>query len=161
MNNLFQSIGKYLGGAILLWIGMLPALGLAGESYAVVVNKDNSFSGTLNEMEHIVARMFLKQQTRWPNDLSSRPFDRTLESSEHQVFVAHVLKLSERNLAEHWGKMKQLRGDTPPRSIRSPRVLLRLIEKNKGGFGVIKTENVGELPEGVRILFSFSSVELE
>lgn len=128
---------------------------LAGESIAIIVNRNNSLSGTPEELTSLVARLFLKQQRDWPNDVPSRVYDREPDSPEHQLFVERVLKMSEGRLSSHWVKMKQLSGETPPRVIRSRRILLRFIEKHKGGIGIVKTDDVKGLPPSIKVLFKF------
>ena len=142
-----------LGASVLLLLASSPCV--ADNSFAVVVNKDNPLSGNSDELARIVARIFLKKQRDWPHDIPSRVYDREPDSPEHQQFVGQVLKMSEGRLAVHWVKMKQVSGETPPRVIRSPGILLRFIEKHKGGVGIIKQDEVASLPSSVKVLFSF------
>ncbi len=128
---------------------------LAEDSFAIIVNRDNSLSGTSEELTSLVARLFLKQQRNWPNDVSSRVYDREPGSPEHQKFVEHILKMSEGRLSSHWVKMKQVSGETPPRVIRSKGILLRFIEKHKGGIGIVKSKVAKSLPPSIKVLFRF------
>ncbi len=122
---------------------------------AIIVNRENPISGTSKELNILVARIFLKQQKDWPNDILCRAYDRELDSAEHQQFVEHILKMSEGTLSTHWVKMKQLSGETPPRVIRSSGILFRFIEKHKGGIGIVKQEEVRKLPPSIKVLFGF------
>ncbi len=127
----------------------------AEETMAIIVNRGNPISGTSEELNHLVARIFLKQQKDWPSDISCRTYDREQDSLEHQQFVEHKLKMSEGRLLAHWGKMKQLSGETPPRVIRSSSILLRFIAKHNGGIGIVKQEEVRKLPSSIKVLFTF------
>ena len=92
----------------------------------------------------------------WPDsDITCRAFDRDATSDEHQEFVEHILQMSKGRLAEHWAKMKQLRGDTSPRKIKTTRILFKLIQKNPGAFGIVSRKEASDLPQGVRVLFYF------
>lgn len=144
---------------VLLW-GVVASLFftspcLAGDSFAVIVNRDNSLSGTSNELASVVARIFLKQQRDWPNQILSRVYDREPDSPEHQQFVEHILKMSEGRLSAHWMKMKQVNGETPPRVIRSAPILLRFIEKHKGGIGIVKDTELKNLPPSIKVLLKY------
>lgn len=109
---------------------------LAGDSFAIIVNRDNPISGTPENPISLVARLFLQQQRDWPNYEPSRVYDREADSPEHQKFVQHILKMSEGRFSSHWVKLKQVSGETPPGVIRSRTIFLRFIEKHKGGMGV-------------------------
>ncbi len=140
---------------LMLVIVSLAAPCFAEETMAVIVNRGNPISGTSEELNNLVARIFLKQQKDWPNDISCRTYDREQDSLEHQQFIERVLNMSEGRLLAHWGKMKQLSGETPPRVIRSSSILLRFIAKHKGGVGIIKQEEVSKLPSSIKVLFTF------
>ncbi|MGB0910084.1 MAG: hypothetical protein ACPGYT_06950 [Nitrospirales bacterium] len=129
---------------------------IAQDSFALVVNKQNSHTASREDMISLIARLYLKKGKMWPDsDVTCRPFDRMTNSPEHQYFMKSVLKMEEGRLSEHWAKMKQLRGDTPPRKIKSTRILLKLIEKNSGAFGIVKREDIATLPEKIKVLFLF------
>ena len=127
----------------------------AEETMAIIVNKGNPISGTSEELNNLVARIFLKQQKDWPSDILCRTYDREQDSLEHQQFVERILNMSEGRLLAHWGKMKQLSGETPPRVIRSSSILIRFIAKHKGGIGIVKQEEVRKLPSSIKVLFMF------
>lgn len=106
----------------------------AANSFFVIVNSQNSFSADPEQMKVVVSRLFLKKQSAWPSGELVKPYDRSPQSGEHQRFVEEILKIGEGHLLNHWAKIKQLRGETPPRSIKATSILLKLIEKNKGGW---------------------------
>lgn len=144
--------------AVLCWLMALFVFAspcLAGDSFAIIVNGANPLSGTSEELTGLVARLFLKQQRDWPDQVPSRVYDRELESPEHQQFIEQILKMSEGRLSSHWVKMKQVSGETPPRVIRSQATLLRFIEKHKGGIGIVNVDEVKRLPTTIKVLFTF------
>ena len=144
--------------AVLCFVGVLLAFAppcLAGDSFAVIVNRDNPLSGTSEKLTSLVARLFLKQQRDWPNQVPSRVYDREADSPEHQQFVEYILKMSEGRLSSHWVKMKQVSGETPPRVIRSKNILFRFLVKHKGGIGIVKSKEAKSLPPSLKVLFRF------
>ncbi len=148
-----QIIGIFLCCILLSGI---DSPGFAQDSFALIINEDNPYTSNRKDMISLIARLYLKKGKMWPeSDETCRPFDRAKNSPEHQHFMKTILKISEGRLSEHWAKMKQLRGDTPPRKIKSTRILLKLIEKNPGAFGIVSQKDLPTLSKKVKVLFSF------
>jgi hypothetical protein len=127
----------------------------AGESFAVIVNSGNTYNGSLDEMKDSVAKVFLKQRQEWPGGLSSKPYDRPKKSKEHIALLSTLLKINEAKLAEHWVKLKQLRGETAPRVIRPDKITISLVGKDKGAMAVVKASALKGLSNKVKVLFEF------
>jgi len=122
-------------------------------TYAVVVHKDNPFKGSTDEAKTLVKQLYLKTQTAWPDGSASEPFGRKEGSDEEVAFFKNVLGMSDAELTRHWIKMKNSKGETPPRALGSSRLALKYAARNKGGFTVVKASEAED--EGVRVLFTF------
>lgn len=152
-----QRLLRWLLAATFLVAG-LSGGGLSGEAraetYVVLVNAENNTpSGPEAKAE--VARLFMKRQSEWSNGLRAEPFDRTGDSAEHSAFVQEVLESSQSVLDEYWLRLRQTRGETPPREVGSARLLLRAIGRRPGAFGFAAKSEVQPLPDNTRILFEF------
>lgn len=129
----------------------------AAADYVVVVNETNEFSGDPAAIKQQLKKLFLKQQSEWPSGEKAIPFDRDGDSASHQALLTVILGMTEAEIAAHWKKMKQVRGDTPPRAVGSASILLRLLAKKKGAFGIVKSEEAANLPKGVKEILSISA----
>lgn len=123
-------------------------------SYAVVGNVKNAVSRS--DAQQQVKRLFLRQRAAWSNGLAGRAFDRAATTPEHRAFRRVVLDMSKDRLSNYWLSLKQRTGETPPRTIASTRMLIRLVSKYDGSFGVVEEKYTKVLPAGVRVLFTFS-----
>lgn len=125
----------------------------AGE-YAVLVNADNPIAGG-EKARAAIGRLFLKRKSEWPNGSRASPFARPADSAAHRAFVVSVLGTSQNQLADWWARLKQTRGETPPRAVGSARFLLRAIGRREGAFGYAAKSELDGLPDNVKILFEF------
>ncbi len=142
-----------LAAAVALVAGLAAAPAQAGE-FAVLVNADNDVAGG-DQGRAEVARLFLKRKNEWRNGMRARPFARPGDSAAHAAFVASVLDATPDQLEDWWARLKQTRGETPPRAVGSTRFLLRAIARREGAFGYAAKSEVEPLPDGVKILFEF------
>jgi hypothetical protein len=126
------------------------------QTYAVVVNAENDFTGDDAKKKTQIKRLYLKEQTAWPGGPDAIPFGRDEGSAEQTAFMQSVLGMSSSEIEGHWLKLKQIRGETPPRSIGSARILARQIGKNPGAFGVVLASEAGAIAGG-KVLFEFSA----
>lgn len=153
----FRIMGsKFLKGALAIgiWAG-LSGSATAGD-YAIVVNAANQFSGSNEAIKQQVRRIFLKEQSTWPDKAPGIPFDREAASPSHAAFLSQVLGMSQSQIETHWLRLKQTAGETPPREVGSARILLRLIGREAGGMGVVEVSELEGAPAKVKVLFTFS-----
>ena len=129
---------------------------VVAETFYLLVNVKNNFNGDEMAIKSVIKRLYLKQQTKWPNELDARPFSRTEDDPSQRVFVASVLEMSDAELNAHWLKLKQTQGGTPPRAVGSTRILLRTLGKNEGAFGIASETQVSSIPQAVKVLLEFS-----
>ncbi|MBL4596459.1 MAG: hypothetical protein JKX99_07765 [Robiginitomaculum sp.] len=148
------SIRTFLSAAaISTLLGATPAI---AETYAVVINAENTFSGDETAMKEQIKRLYLKEQSSWPGGVEAVPFGREADSAEQSAFVKSVLNMSGSEVVGHWLKLKQVRGETPPRGVGSARILARQIGKQPGAFGIVLASEAGAIANS-KVLFEFSS----
>lgn len=124
------------------------------ETYAVIVNLENSYSEDPAVAKQQVRRLFLKEQSSWPGSVDATPLAREAGALAEAAFLSGVLAMTEQELQSHWLHLKQTQGETPPRAVGSTRILSRLISKTPGAFGVV-LKSAADSMEDVRVLFEF------
>lgn len=122
--------------------------------YAVVAHADNPCKHEGDKAKATVKKLFLKQLSQWPDGTPAKPYGRTVGSDEHKAFADAVLEMGAAELARHWLKLKNMNGTTPPKEVRSERMLLKYVAKTKGAFGIVAID-AAKGAEGVRVLFEF------
>jgi len=123
--------------------------------YAVVVSAENTYTASEADMKNVVKRIYLKQQTNWPNGVEGEPFAREDGSAEQTAFNAAVLGMDAAAHSDYWIKLKQTEGSVAPRSVGASSILMRQIARKPGGFGVVAASE--PLVDGVKVLFKFSN----
>ena len=88
---------------------------------------------------------------------TGNPAPHALWFTAHRMLpsVADGMGPRHRSLEQHWLALKQRNGQSAPRAIRSTKVMLRLLKRNKGSFGVVPEEAAKAAGKDVRILFTF------
>ncbi len=137
---------------------VLPVIGSAAsaESYTVVVNAKNNMSAADKEAAIIqVKRIYLKETKNWPGGQAAVPFSGKKTKPVFMALLAGVLSMSQSEYDAYWARLKQTTGDTPPRSVGSKNILLKLIARDAGAIGIISSSEAGSLPNTVKTLFEF------
>ncbi|MFN3242728.1 MAG: hypothetical protein ACE37K_14595 [Planctomycetota bacterium] len=129
----------------------VPSQGKA--TYAVVVNEKNACKDTGDKAKSTVKKLFLKELSKWPNGDAAKPYGRK-KGEAFDAFRKDVLGMDDAELARHWLKMKNLNGTTPPKDVRSGRMVLKYVAKYEGALGIVKIEDA-EKAKGVKILCRF------
>ncbi len=153
MLNMFSKFA--LTSTVLVFM-LFTSVDARAETYAVVVNAENGFSGDDGALRTQIKRLYLKEQSTWPGGQDAVPFGREDGSPAQLAFMKSVLGMIDSEFAGHWLKLKQIRGETPPRGIGSARILSRQIGKKPGAFGVVLASEAATI-EGGKILFEFST----
>ncbi len=125
---------------------------VAADNYVVIVNKENSYSGSVDEMKQMVRRLFLKEAQEWPNGIKSKPFNHKDDAVYHK-FISEIIGMDARKIEEYWLGKKQKTGETPPR-LGPEKLLSKLVAKSPGGLSYM-LKSTAENSEGIRILFEF------
>jgi len=152
----FITIKRLITTGLLLLL-LLPAIVQAGD-YMLVVNSTNTYSSRdVTETKILIKHLYTKLKSEWPtaDKPRARMIDRAINSSTHAKFVHNVLGMSGSELEGYWARLKQKTGETPPRAVKSARVALKLVARNKGAFTIIERREGRFLNKGVKILFEF------
>lgn len=140
-------------GAMIL-VGAARADGAKPDAYAIVVNAENSVSGSRTDLIATIRRLYLKQQKDWPDGSSAIVFARPAGTEEEVAFRKYILGMDESRLESHWLRLKQTQGAPPPRAVGSARILLRQISLRKSAFGIVRMSELGDAA-GVKVLLEF------
>ena len=130
-------------------------MGVSAADYYVVVNEANGFNGSEDEAKALIRRLYLKNTKNWPGGETAVPFARKGTSDAQMALLQTILNMSDAEHVQHWARLKQTTGDTPPRAVGSNSILLRLIKREPGAIGVMEAS--GPEPDGVKVLLKFSS----
>lgn len=144
-------IRSVLATFALLVAGGLPAAAMAGE-FVVVGQSGNSYAGAPAEARLLLARLFLKQLTAWPDGTPAKVFAAPAASPTMTAFRDKVLKMDQAALALHWQTLKQKTGETPPPEIASARITARLVGQARGAIGIIKKSDFEADKTGLKIV---------
>lgn len=139
---------------------LLPAVFVAGAAeaadYAVIVNSGNPVLAEGEAARETVKRIYLKDLGQWPDGSPAEPLARIEGSDAQKAFVAKVLGMTDTAVGEHWARLKQTKGETPPREVNSALVLFRTVGREKGGLAVLTADELLDAPAEVSVLFRFS-----
>ena len=124
--------------------------------YVVIVNAANPVAGDNADTRSMIKRSYLKEMSAWGNGSEAQPLAREAGSAVQQAFHKSVLEMSDAAVDDHWLRLKQIKGETPPREVGSARILFRLVGKYEGAFSFVTTEEAAEIPPEVKVLFTFS-----
>lgn len=129
------------------------------DGLAIIINSENIIEMPEDRTVAMLRRLYLKQKTTWPDGRSAIVFARPGNSVEEIAFRRSILGMSDNQLHDHWLRMKQTQGETPPRSVDSVRILLRQIRNKPEAVSIVSRkdlEKYREHAEGTKILFEFS-----
>ena len=144
-----------------LWLHAVmftPANAQPMTEFYVIVNAANDEHAVDKTTSQLIRRLYLKQKTSWPSGYKATVFSRPNDSVEEQIFRRRILGMSNGELSDYWLQMKQVRGETRPRSIGSTRILLRQVNRKVGSLSVISKkdyDNYAHTFDQVRVLYSF------
>lgn len=125
-----------------LLLFLMPSESLWAESIVVIVNKGNpTDSLSLNEVQ----RLFLLESRVWPHGGRIQPINRDKGSDAKKDFVQSVLKMTPEDYGQHWIGVKQLSGETEPKSVRSNKFVLKIVSKNKNTIGYLPEKYLDKL----------------
>lgn len=130
---------------------LFPSLGFAG-NFVVVGQAANPYSGSPDATRQLVARLFLKQLTAWPNGAAAKVYAAPSGSAEMSAFRDKVLTMNEGALASHWLTLKQKTGETPPREVGSSNIMGKLIAQSPGALGIMKKSDFDAGTSGLKVL---------
>lgn len=152
-----MKLRKTFSSGLIAAFGLFAICGAAmAAEYAVVVNAANPVLEKGEDARDTVRRVYLKELSAWPGGAESQPFAREAGSPVQTAFVKAVLGMDETAINDHWTRVKQTKGETPPREVGSVNILFRLVGKFEGGLSVVTAEEAASAPAEVKVLFRFS-----
>lgn len=128
---------------------------IAGE-YVVIINSTNSYAESTDKAKQDIRLFYLKNLSTWPNNEKVKPYGMLSTSEGQEAFNKMILNMSGSQLTQHWLSKKQTTGETPPKALKSDRIIIKLVTKKTGAFGVISKSKSASLPSSVKVLFEFS-----
>jgi len=124
-------------------------------SYAVIVNASNNYAGDKTTVINVVKRLYLKQQSSWPSGGKAKVLARKDGTPIQKAFIKSVLGMSDAELASHWISLKQKTGETPSRSVRSGKIVIKLVEKNANAMAFVEKGDLSKMTGKAKVLFEF------
>ena len=125
---------------ILVTLLVLGAFCLAGNAgaetrgYKLVVNKVNPAS-TLDKAE--VAKMFMKQSTKWASGLAIEPVDQSPSAGVRERFCADVHGKPVGAIQSAWQRIIFSGRGLPPPEVGSDEAVLAFVAEHPGGIGYV------------------------
>ncbi|GAB4540323.1 MAG: hypothetical protein Tsb0010_18270 [Parvularculaceae bacterium] len=147
---------KSRSSALAIALALMAAPHAKAEDYVVLVNAANDFVGSADDIKTALRTIFLKEKTSWPNGVDAIPLGPSAGDPAYETFVNTVLGMTPQEVEAHFIRLKQIKGETPPREVGSARILMRTVGKQEGAFGIATKADAADLAEGVRVLFEFS-----
>lgn len=108
---------------------------------AVIVHPDNPMTD-LSGAE--VVSLFTAHRRHWPNRQRVVAFNLPAGSPVRTSFDHEVLGFDEGGAARYWIDRRVRGGDRPPRTLSSPRLMLRVVARLPGAVGYVPAETVDE-----------------
>jgi len=142
------TFGTALAGALLLslWTVRSP-LGLAAESFRVVVNASNP-AGSVRASQ--LSDMFLKKVDRWDAGFRVSPVDQAPDSASRQAFSLAIHRKDVEAVKKYWRKLVFSGLGEPPPELGSDAAVLDFVGHNAGGVGYVSAD--AAVPDRVRVL---------
>ncbi len=118
---------KDLKSFIILALGLsLWAFAMPSYGQIFVVNENNPVT-SIDRAD--LVNLFLKKSRHWPNGKTVRFIDLERGNPARKKMLENVLRMSQRELDQHWVGKKLYAGDSAPIQAKSARMALRLVEK--------------------------------
>ncbi len=121
----------------------------AAEPVAVIVHNDNAATNINNNM---LKKMYVNNILKWPGGAPVILYDLSVESAARSLFSRRILGKTPSKVAQEWAHKKITnQAINPPHTVKSQRLVIRRVSKNKGAIGYVSLKNAEGNPN-VRIL---------
>lgn len=127
---------------VLLLGGLIPAaagraFAAESEGFRIVVHPQNP----LSQVERaVLADIFLKKTTRWPDGAAAHPVDQHSESAVRERFSVRVLKRSVFAVRSYWQQRIFSGRGLPPPELAADDAVLRYVQANRGAVGYVSEQ---------------------
>ena len=149
-----MNISRFILLSTMLSVMLMTPVMAKAETFAVIVNKDNSMSADKETMIQTLQRLYLADTTSWPNGEASRPILPEESAAAYKAMLDTIVGMSGSEWATHWVRLKQKTGQTPPQSFNE-RMALKVVERTAGGLAVVPIE-IAKSSSDVRVLMEFT-----
>jgi ABC-type phosphate transport system substrate-binding protein len=109
-------------------------------AYVVIVHPSNP-TASLSTAE--VAKMFLKQTSKWPNGWPVTPVDQVGSSKVREAFSERILARGVRSIKSFWKQQIYSGRGVPPAERESDGEVVKFVLSNRGGIGYVAPAAVG------------------
>lgn len=140
----------------------LMALGVSGlhaevgtGRYVVVVNRENSYKASPYKIKRDIADIYLRKSMKWSDGKKVEAFYPLVGAGEEEAFLRNVLEMDRGQYERYWSLMKQKSGTVRARTVSSNLLLVKFLQKYKGGIGVMKRVEAERYHDKVSMIYSF------
>ena len=138
-------------------VGLLPARAVraAGTEFVVIVNAANPITSISRDE---LVRIFLKQETTWPDGQAILPVDQAADSAVRGTFTREILRRSVGAVKSYWEKQIFSGAAVPPVEKNSNDSVESYVVVNRGAIGYVMAwaldsgKALVKLPAGVKVL---------
>lgn len=125
---------------------VLGAHGLAAQDYKVVVNSANATSDISSDA---LAKIFLKQASKFPDGAAATPVEPAKTSPARAAFAKVVLGRTVQNLESFWQQQIFSGKDVPPANKATDDDVIAFVKSNPGAIGYVSG---GAAVAGVKVV---------
>jgi ABC-type phosphate transport system substrate-binding protein len=142
---------------VVLFVGLLPGstARAAQTEFVVIVNESNPITSISREE---LAKIFLKQETAWPDGQAIAPVDQAPDSPVRATFTREILRRSVGAVKSYWEKQIFSGSAVPPVEKSSNDSVSSYVITNRGAIGYVLAwaldsgKALVRLPAGVKVL---------
>ena len=135
----------FLRRALFLILGMTWSLAGHAEKLMIIASPlvaENNIS--IKEL----ADIYILKKRDWSNGIRIVPVNREVTSAEREAFSRDVFRLSPRQMADYWNRLR-FQGKLPPSVQTSDQAVLNFVRTIPGAIGYVRA---AYSPKGVKIL---------
>jgi ABC-type phosphate transport system substrate-binding protein len=120
--------------SLALAVRFTPARAEQDLAFRVVVDPENPATELTRE---VVAEVFLKASTRWPDGATIKPVDQKPEAAVRKAFSERILKRTIPAVRSYWQQRIFSGRDVPPPELESDEAVIRYVRENRGAVGYV------------------------
>lgn len=111
-----------------------PASADPGLVFQLVVDPENPADDLPRDL---VADVFLKANTRWPDGTAARPVDQKPDTGVRKAFSERILRRSVAAVRSYWQQRIFSGRDVPPPELESDEAVVRYVHEHRGAVGYV------------------------
>lgn len=102
--------------------------------FRIVVDPENPAAEMTRE---VVADVFLKASTRWPDGATIKPVDQKADTGVRKAFSERILKRTIPAVRSYWQQRIFSGRDVPPPELESDEAVVRYVREHRGAVGYV------------------------